>query len=186
MQLLPSVLEGESGRAAHRRARFHYTPGGGTEAHASVRQNCSSIRLWSYTGASANPAFYRDMEARRAYRRAWMHARRARKEEPVAAHPQKSRSRKSQLRRGWLSRQLHGPGLQVCHLAQRRRSASRARLKSASLNNWGPRDYQMNVWRYLERGGKNARYFAFGTGAPVRMTFRFCWAAASMIDKPAT
>jgi hypothetical protein len=23
-------------------------------------------------------------------------------------------------------------------------------------NNWAPRDYQMNVWRYLERGGKRA------------------------------
>jgi hypothetical protein len=21
-------------------------------------------------------------------------------------------------------------------------------------NNWGPRAYQMDVWRYLERGGK--------------------------------
>ena len=23
-------------------------------------------------------------------------------------------------------------------------------------NNWGPRAYQMDVWRYLERGGKRA------------------------------
>ena len=47
------------------------------------------------------PGVYRDMEARRAYRRAWMAARRARastksgeaaarKKEPVAAHPQES------------------------------------------------------------------------------------------------
>ena len=47
------------------------------------------------------PGVYRDMEARRAYRRAWMAAARARastksgeaaarKKEPVAAHPQKS------------------------------------------------------------------------------------------------
>ena len=47
------------------------------------------------------PGVHRDMEARRAYRRAWMAARRARastksgeaaarKKEPVAAHPQKS------------------------------------------------------------------------------------------------
>src|SRR4029077_9809619 len=48
-----------------------------------------------------NPGVYRDMEARRAYRRAWMAAARARastksgeaaarQKEPVAAHPQKS------------------------------------------------------------------------------------------------
>ena len=54
-----------------------------------------------HKGAKRKPGVYRDMEARRAYRRAWMAAARARastksgeaaarKKEPVAAHPQKS------------------------------------------------------------------------------------------------
>src|ERR1700733_8888506 len=54
-----------------------------------------------HKGAKCKPGVYGDMEARRAYRRAWMAAARARastksgeaaarKKEPVAAHPQKS------------------------------------------------------------------------------------------------
>src|SRR4029077_18629961 len=54
-----------------------------------------------HKGAKRKPGVYRDMEARRAYRRAWMAAARARastksgeaaarKKEPVAAHRQKS------------------------------------------------------------------------------------------------
>ena len=52
-------------------------------------------------------------------------------------------------------------------------------------NNWAPRDYQMNVWRYLERGGKRA-ILRLAPPSLVRMTFVLHWAAASMIDKPAT
>ena len=36
-------------------------------------------------------------------------------------------------------------------------------------NNWAPRDYQMNVWRYLQRGGKRA--ICVSHAEPVRMTF---------------
>src|ERR1700733_3383295 len=54
-----------------------------------------------HKGAKCKPGVYGDMEARRAYRRAWMAAAparastksgeaAARKKEPVAAHPQKS------------------------------------------------------------------------------------------------
>jgi hypothetical protein len=28
-------------------------------------------------------------------------------------------------------------------------------------NNWAPRSYQLNVWRYLEHGGKRARVGQF-------------------------
>ena len=116
------------------------------------------------------PGVYRDMEARRAYRRAWMAARRARKEEPVAAHPQKS------------NRAIAAEtGVAFKTVARARASGvSNDTEKTIGLdgksypegppkiripNNWAPRDYQMNVWRYLERA-ENA-LSAFGTAEPV-------------------
>jgi hypothetical protein len=118
------------------------------------------------------PGVYSDMEARRAYRRAWMAARRARastksgeaaarKKEPVAAHPQKS------------NRAIAAEtGVAFKTVARARASGvSNDTEKTIGLdgksypegspkiripNNWAPRNYQMNVWRYLERGGKRA------------------------------
>ena len=53
-------------------------------------------------------------------------------------------------------------------------------------NNWAPRDYQMNVWRYLGAGVENAQS-AFGTGRAGKDDVCLpLAAAASMIDKPAT
>ena|SRR5580704_8490505 len=95
------------------------------------------------------PGVYRDMEARRAYRRAWMAAARARastksgeaaarKKEPVAAHPQKS-NRAIAAETGVAFKTVARAPLQVCCLTHlRRRSAStaspipRVGLKSAS------------------------------------------------------
>ena len=51
-------------------------------------------------------------------------------------------------------------------------------------NNWAPRDYQMNVWRYLERGGKRAICVWHRRAGKDDVCLH--WAAASMIDKPAT
>ena len=50
--------------------------------------------------------------------------------------------------------------------------------------NWAPRDYQMNVWRYLERGGKRAICVWHRRAGKDDVCLH--WAAASMIDKPAT
>jgi hypothetical protein len=51
-------------------------------------------------------------------------------------------------------------------------------------NNWAPRNYQMNVWRYLERGGKRAICVWHRRAGKDDVCLH--WAAASMIDKPAT
>jgi phage terminase large subunit len=51
-------------------------------------------------------------------------------------------------------------------------------------NNWAPRDYQMNVWRYLERSGKRAICVWHRRAGKDDVCLH--WAAASMIDKPAT
>ena len=51
-------------------------------------------------------------------------------------------------------------------------------------NNWAPRDYQMNVWRYLERGGKRAICVWHRRAGKDDVCLHR--AAASMIDKPAT
>ena len=51
-------------------------------------------------------------------------------------------------------------------------------------NNWAPRAYQMNVWRYLERGGKRAICVWHRRAGKDDVCLH--WAAASMIDKPAT
>ena len=50
-------------------------------------------------------------------------------------------------------------------------------------NNWAPRDYQMNVWRYLERGGKRAICVWHRRAGKDDVCLH--WAASSMIDKPA-
>jgi phage terminase large subunit len=51
-------------------------------------------------------------------------------------------------------------------------------------NNWAPRAYQMNVWRYLERGGKRAICVWHRRAGKDDVCLH--WAASSMIDKPAT
>ena len=51
-------------------------------------------------------------------------------------------------------------------------------------NNWGPRVYQMNVWRYLEQGGKRAICIWHRRAGKDEVCLH--WAASSMIDKPAT
>ena len=50
--------------------------------------------------------------------------------------------------------------------------------------NWAPRDYQMNVWRYLEHGGKRAICVWHRRAGKDDVCLH--WAAASMVDKPAT
>jgi hypothetical protein len=147
------------------------------------------------------PGVYRDMEARRAYRRAWMAAARARastksgeaaarKKEPVAAHPQKSnraiaaetgvafktvaRARASGVSFGTPEKTIGLEG----------KSYPEGPPKIRIPNNWAPRDYQMNVWRYLERGGKRAICVWHRRAGKDDVCLH--WAAASMIDKPAT
>ena len=51
-------------------------------------------------------------------------------------------------------------------------------------NNWAPRNYQMNVWRYLERGGKRAICVWHRRAGKDDVCLH--WAAAHMIDNPAT
>ena len=51
-------------------------------------------------------------------------------------------------------------------------------------NNWQPRHYQRNVWRYLERGGKRAICIWHRRAGKDDVCLH--WAASSMIDKPAT
>ena len=141
------------------------------------------------------------MEARRAYRRAWMAARRARasiksgeaatrKKEPVAAHPQKSnraiaaetgvafktvaRVRASGVPNGEPEKTIGLDG----------KSYPEGRPKIRIPNNWAPRDYQMNVWRYLEQGGKRAICVWHRRAGKDDVCLH--WAAASMIDKKAT
>jgi len=50
--------------------------------------------------------------------------------------------------------------------------------------NWGPRAYQMNVWRYLEQDGKRAIFIWHRRAGKDEVCLY--WAASSMIDKPAT
>jgi hypothetical protein len=51
-------------------------------------------------------------------------------------------------------------------------------------NNWAPRRYQRNVWRYLEQGGKRAICIWHRRAGKDEVCLH--WAASSMIDKPAT
>src|ERR1700722_2039723 len=108
------------------------------------------------------PGVYRDMEARRAYRRAWMAARRARKKEPVAAHPQKSNRAIAAetgvafktVPRARTSGGPNDPPEKTIGLDGKSYPEGRSKIRIP--NNWAPRGYQMKVWRYLERGGKRA------------------------------
>src|SRR5580704_12072582 len=138
------------------------------------------------------PGVYRDMEARRAYRRAWMAAGRARastklgeaaarKKEPVAAHPQKS-NRAFKAARAWASGGPNDPPEKTIGLDGKSYPDGRPKIRIP--NNWAPRDYQMNVWRYLERGGKRAICVWHRRAGKDDVCLH--WAAASMIDKPAT
>src|SRR5271170_2476781 len=58
------------------------------------------------------------------------------------------------------------------------------RSKIQIPNNWSPRRYQMNVWRYLEQGGKRAICIWHRRAGKDEVCLH--WAASSMIDKPAT
>jgi len=51
-------------------------------------------------------------------------------------------------------------------------------------HNWAPRTYQKNVWRYLENGGKRAICIWHRRAGKDDVCLH--WAAAPMIDKPAT
>ena len=51
-------------------------------------------------------------------------------------------------------------------------------------NNWAPRRYQRNVWRYLEQGGKRAICIWHRRAGKDEVCLH--WAAASMIDRPST
>src|SRR3984957_6295769 len=51
-------------------------------------------------------------------------------------------------------------------------------------NNWAPRRYQRNVWRYLEQGGKRAICIWHRRAGKDDVGLH--WAASSMIDKPAS
>ena len=64
------------------------------------------------------------------------------------------------------------------------KSYPEGRPKIRIPNNWAPRNYQMNVWRYLERGGKRAICVWHRRAGKDDVCLH--WAAASMIDKPAT
>jgi hypothetical protein len=114
----------------------------------------------------------------------------ARKKEPVAAHRQKSnraiaaetgvafktvaRARASGVPNGEPEKTIGLDG----------KSYPEGRPKIRIPNNWAPRDYQMNVWRYLERGGKRAICVWHRRAGKDDVCLH--WAAASMIDKPAT
>ena len=147
------------------------------------------------------PGVYRDMEARRAYRRAWMAAARARastksgeaaarKKEPVAAHPQKS-NRAIAAETGVAFKTVArapasgGPNdTPEKTIGLDGKSYLEGPPKIRIPNNWAPRSYQMNVWRYLERGGKRAICVWHRRAGKDDVCLH--WAAASMIDKPAT
>ena len=53
-------------------------------------------------------------------------------------------------------------------------------------NNWAPRDYQMNVWRYLERGGKRAICVWHRRAGKDDVLLFALGCGVYMIDKPAT
>ena len=146
------------------------------------------------------PGVYRDMEARGAYRRAWMAAARARastklgkaaarRKEPVAAHPQKS-NRAIAAETGVAFKTVaRARASGVSNDTEKTiglggKSYPEGRPKIRIPNNWAPRDYQMNVWRYLERGGKRAICVWHRRAGKDDVCLH--WAAASMIDKPAT
>ena len=114
----------------------------------------------------------------------------ARKKEPVAAHPQKSnraiaaetgvafktvaRARASGVPNDISEKTIGLDG----------KSYPEGRPKIRIPNNWAPRRYQRNVWRYLEQGGKRAICIWHRRAGKDEVCLH--WAAASMIDKQAT
>ena len=136
------------------------------------------------------PGVYRDMEARRAYRRAWMAAARARAStksgEAVARKKEPDRAgvafkTGARVRASGVSNDtpektigLHG------------KSYPEGSPKIRIPNNWAPRNYQ-NERLALSRAGRKTRHSRLGTAAPARMDVYLHWAAwRLMIDKPAT
>src|ERR1700722_8538939 len=153
-----------------------------------------------HKGAKRKPGVYRDMEARRAYRRAWMAAARARastksgeaaarKKEPGAAPPQKSNCAIA-AETGVAFKTVAARASGVPNDTPEKtigldgKSYPEGPPKIRIPNNWAPRNYQMNVWRYLERGGKRAICVWHRRAGKDDVCLH--WAAASMIDKPAT
>src|SRR3984957_3443777 len=113
-----------------------------------------------------------------------------RKKEPVAAHPQKSNraiAAETEVAFKTVPRALASGVLNDTPektIGLDGKSHSEGRPKIRIPNNWAPRDYQMNVWRYLERGGKRAICVCHRRAG--RDDVCLHWAAASLIDKPAT
>ena len=124
-----------------------------------------------------------------------------RKKEPVAAHPQKSNRAITRLLPEADNKVATETGAAFKTFARARTSGGpndppektigldgksypEGRPKIRIPNNWAPRDYQMNVWRYLERGGKRAICVWHRRAGKDDVCLH--WAAASMIDKPAT
>src|ERR1700721_442738 len=64
------------------------------------------------------------------------------------------------------------------------KSYPEGRPKIRIPNNWAPRRYQRNVWRYLEQGGKRAICIWHRRAGKDEICLH--WAAASMIDRPST
>ena len=132
------------------------------------------------------PGAYRDMEARRAYCRAWMAARRARactksgeaagrKKETVAAHPQKS-NRAIAAETGVAFKTVAraqasgGPNdTPEKTIGLDGKSYPEGRPKIRIPNNWAPGDIKGTSGAISNRA-ENA-LSAFGTAEPVRMTF---------------
>src|ERR1700731_3595032 len=131
-----------------------------------------------------------------------------RKKEPVAAHPQKSNRAIAAVQND-LARLLPeadnkvatetGAAFKTVALARTSygpndppektigldgKSYPEGRPKIRIPNNWAPRRYQRNVWRYLEQGGKRAICIWHRRAGKDDVCLH--WAAASMIDKPAT
>ena len=85
----------------------------------------------------------------------------ARKKEPVAAHPQKSNRAIAAETVVAFKTVARAPASGAPNDTEKTigldgKSYPDGRPKIRIPNNWAPRDYQMNVWRYLERGGKRA------------------------------
>src|ERR1700722_7877508 len=145
------------------------------------------------------PGVCRNPDKRRAYKTAWQAKASAstksgeaaaRKKEPVAAHPQKSNRAIAAetgvafktVARAQTSGRTNGTPEKTIGLNGKSYPDGRPKIRIP--NNWAPRDYQMNVWRYLERGGKRAICVWHRRAGKDDVCLH--WAAASMIDKPAT
>ena len=113
----------------------------------------------------------------------------ARKKEPVAAHPQKSNRASPAETVVAFKTVARAPASGAPNDTEKTigldgKSYPEGPPKIRIPNNWRPRSYQMNVWRYLERGGKRAICVWHRRAGKDDVCLH--WAAASMIDKKAT